>query len=347
MRRVGVLLLLAAALTAATPAPATPQEPAAIVYSAYRYAGRGAGSGIFTVVPGGEPTRLTGSRSFNVEPVWSPDRTMIAYVHHATPRNPDIWLMDADGSNKVRLTTGRSDDVYPQWSPDGSHIAWVKSRRGESRGRIYVMHPDGSDKMAVTPEGHDARMPAWSPDGHYVAYVHQPWCNACDRDLEIFVVDGHTSGASPARLTDNEVHDVTPLWSPDGERIAFVRDDYEGAAIFTMAPDGSDARQLTSPDSYAFLPRWSPDGTEIAFTLLVDGEDFHTRLGVVDVASGEERVLTDVETGGIRPDWSPDGTRIGFLGFHSGGYNVGVVGRDGTGLMQVTDSEVDEAWLDW
>ncbi|HEX2294673.1 MAG TPA: hypothetical protein VHN37_05125 [Actinomycetota bacterium] len=343
MRR--AVLVAGVLLASALPAPAPAQDEAGIVYSAYRYGGRGAGSVIFTIVPGGEPVRLTGSRSFNLEPEWSPDRAQIAYVHHARPRNPDIWVMDADGSGKVRLTSGRPDDVYPRWSPDGSHIAWVKDRRRGSE-RIYVMHPDGADKIAVSPERHRASQPAWSPDGTSIAYVHHPRCSDCPGDGEIFVVDGHSAGPAE-RLTDNDLHDVNPVWSPDGSRIAFARGRDDGADLYTMAADGSDVRQLTSVDGYALLPRWSPDGTEIAFTVIVDVENFHTRLGVVDVETGETRLLTDVEAGGILPDWSPDGGRIAFVGFHSGGHNLGVIGRDGTGLAQLTDSRLDEAWLDW
>lgn len=346
MRRAATILLSTSILLGAAVTPAAPQEDAPIVYSAYRYGGRGAGAAILTVTPGADPVRLTGARTFNVEPVWSPDGTRIAFVRHDRPRNPDIWLMDADGSNQVRLTTGRADDVYPQWSPDGTHIAWVKIPRGESKGRIYVMHPDGADKMAVSPERHDALTPAWSPDSHSVAYVRSSICNKCGDDYEIYVVDGHSPGPA-TRITDNDVHDVNPVWSPDGSRIALARDHVDGSNLFTVAPDGSDERQLTSVDGYAFLPRWSPDGSEIAFTLIVDSNDFHTRLGVVTVATGEERLLTEIDTGGIRPDWSPDGSRIAFLGFHSGAYNVGVIGRDGSGLTQVVDSELDEAWLDW
>ncbi|MDQ3915376.1 MAG: hypothetical protein M3323_08640 [Actinomycetota bacterium] len=343
MRRLVVIPLVAASLLGAAPLDA--QEPDAIVYSTYRYAGRGAGSAIFTIVPGGERVRLTGSRSFNLQPVWSPDRSRVAYVHHARPRNPDIWVMDADGTEKVRLTTGRRDDSSPQWSPDGASIAWVKTRPDSPTGRIYVMDGDGSDKRLLAGEAEDAVFPRWSPDGGKIAFLTKLRCNDCPTDLELSVIDA--DGSNETSLTDNDVHDATPAWAPDSSRIVFARERDDGGDLFTIAPDGSGEERLTSLDGIALLPEWAPHGAEIAFMLLVDAENFHTRLGVVDVATGDERVLTDVETGGILPSWSPDGDRIAFLGFHSGGHNVGVVGRDGSGLTQVTQSETDEGWLDW
>lgn len=346
MRRGVTLFSLVLVLAGLVVPPAAPQDGDPIVYSSYRFGGRRAGAAIFTVVPGGERVRLTGSRSFNLEPAWSPDRTRVAYVHHGRPRNPDVWLMDADGSGKVRLTTSKLDDQNPSWSPDGSHIAWVRSRADQATGRIFVMHPDGDDKMAVSPKKQHATSPAWSPDGRRLAYVTVPRCDDCEADTEIHVVDAHT-GEEHALLTDNRADEFGPAWSPDGSRIVFTREREDGGDLFTMAPDGTDQQRLTDLDGFAFLARWSPGGSEVAFTLLVDADDFHTRLAVVDVETGEERLLTTVDVGGIQPDWSPDGARIAFLGFNDGGHEVGVIGRDGTNAAAITDSETDEAWLDW
>lgn len=343
MGRGGRIALVVLALLGVVPPGVLAQEPEPIVYSAYRYGRRRAGSAIFTIVPGGERQRLTGSRSFNLQPVWSPDRTRIAYVHHARPRNPDIWVMNADGSEKVRLTTGPLDDAEPRWSPDGERIAWIKSRPDLPTGSLFVMNVDGSEKRALTGSG--AVVPRWSPDGRAITFMYRPGCDNCTNDAEIHVVD--LDGSNERSLTDNQVDDSGPVWSPDGERIAFARMRDGGADLFSTLADGSDERRLTSLEGYAFIPEWSPDGSEIAFTLVTDAENFHTRVGVTDVASGEARLLTDTETGGILPHWSPDGGRIAFLGFHAGAYNVGVVGRDGSGLEQVTRSEIDEFWVDW
>ncbi|MDQ4026272.1 MAG: hypothetical protein M3217_12415 [Actinomycetota bacterium] len=334
-----------AMVLAGAPPLAAQLGPAPIVYSAYRYGGRNAGSTIFTIVPGEERARLTGSRSFNLEPVWSFDGTRIAYVHHARPRNPDIWVMDADGTDKVRLTSGPRDDDSPQWSHNAAQIVWLKTRPDSPFGRIYVMDADGSDKRLLTGEEENAAYPRWSPDGTKIAFLTRSSCNGCANDTELMVMD--TDGTDVVALTDNDVDEVTPAWSPDSERIAFSREREDGGDLFTIAVDGSDEQRITSVDGYAFLPGWSPEGSLLAFTLLVDPENFHTRLATVDPATHHVDVLTDVETGGIMPAWARDGVRIAFLGFHSGGYNIGVARRGGSSVTQVTDSRVDEAWLDW
>jgi TolB protein len=330
------------ALWSAVATPLAAQEPPAILYTDYVYA-ETATSEIFTVVPGEEPVRLTDDDRFDLDPAWSPDRTRIAFVHQQDdPRNPDVWVMDADGSDKQRLTRGPRDDELPQWSPDGTRIAWVKTRGDNPIGRIFVMDADGSDKELVV---RSANWPRWSPDGTRLAFMHKERCD-CATDWEVRVVELGTGDVTA--LTDNRADDLTPVWSPDGGRIAFSRTWRKGGgALLTISPDGSGVERLTSGTDPTFGPDWSPDGAEIAFTVLVEEADFDTTLAVVDVATEQERRLTPAELGGLVPDWSPDGARIAFLGFDAGSWDVYVISPDGEGLEQVTDTPTDEGELDW
>lgn len=342
--RTAPALLALALLGGLQPAPAVAQSTDRIVYTTHTYGSRSAATEISTVAPDGtDPVRLTHNDRFDFEPVWSPDRSRIAYVHHDEPRNPDVWVMDEDGSDKQRLTRGPRDDEFPQWSPDGARIAWLKTRGDTPQGEIHVMDADGSDKVPLVG---NARWPQWSPDGTSIAFMHRRSCDFCSPDWEIRVVDVVTGEVE--RLTRNRVEDVTPVWSPDGATIAFRRETGGGGGdLFTMAPDGSGQEQLTSGEADAFVPDWSPDGSEIAFTLMLDFENFYTQLAVVDLATKEERRLTGADVGGVLPDWSPDGSRIAFLGFHQGSWEIDVIAPDGTGFMQVTDSGGDAGSFDW
>lgn len=325
---------------AAAPAAQTADR---IVYTTYVYGARRATSEIFTIAPDdAAPSRLTRNSRFDLEPVWSPDRSLIAYVHHDEPRNPDVWVMDAGGSDKRRLTRGPRDDERPQWSPDGARIAWLKTRGDSVQGEIHVMDADGSDKARLVKNG---TWPQWSPDGTAIAYMHKRRCDFCSPDWEVRVVDVTTGEVE--RLTRNRVDDLAPVWSPDGETIAFTRTRDDGGDLFTMASDGSGQTRLTAEEGYAFAPDWSPDGAEVAFSLLVDPADFDTQLAVVDAATGETRRLTDPEAGGVSPDWAPDGSRIAFLAFIESNWEIAVIAPDGTGLAQVTDSEGEEGSFDW
>jgi Tol biopolymer transport system component len=67
----------------------------------------------------------------------------------------EIYVMNADGSNRVRLTreepfTPRPPhNVSPAWSPDSRHIAFFTNRNGEFKWELYVMNADGSNQRPM------------------------------------------------------------------------------------------------------------------------------------------------------------------------------------------------------
>ena len=83
----------------------------------------------------------------------------------------------------------------------------------------------------------------------------------------------NADGSEVRQLTNNDDDDDGPVWSPDGESIAFTRSrrakngfEYDGFDIFVMNADGSEERQLTKNDDLEFDVMWSPDGESIAFS---------------------------------------------------------------------------------
>ena len=107
----------------------------------------------------------------------------------------------------------------------------------------------------------------------------------------------------------------SPVWSPDGKRIAFVRLSIRGdTSVEELWVIGGDGRawRLARTASAESDPTWFTDSTRIAFARNGD-------IYVVNANSAGERLLF---RGGTMPVWSPDGTRIAFLGA-GGGLEVG------------------------
>ena len=104
-------------------------------------------------------------------------------------------------------------------------------------------------------------------------------------------------GSNQARLTrtDNEA----PVWSPDGQHIAFMGLRPNFNQIVVMDPDGTDQNQLTTEPEGAKYPEWSPDGTTILFT----GGASPTRLYAMDADGGNKRLVTDAQV--VSPAWQP------------------------------------------
>ncbi|HDR3891062.1 TPA: PD40 domain-containing protein, partial [Bacillus cereus] len=65
----------------------------------------------------------------------------IAFVSNRDA-NPEIYVMNPDGSNQTRLTNNPAGDFEPSWSPDGQKITFTSNRDGNPE--IYVMNADGS-----------------------------------------------------------------------------------------------------------------------------------------------------------------------------------------------------------
>src|SRR5437899_2981043 len=88
---------------------------------------------------------------------------------------------------------------------------------------------------------------------------------AVDRGVpQIFVVDA--DGTGRRRLTGAQGPSTTPVWSPDGQRIAFVRQTGDDTQIYIMNADGGSQRPLTTGPGGVASPAWSRDGQQIVFT---------------------------------------------------------------------------------
>jgi dipeptidyl aminopeptidase/acylaminoacyl peptidase/CubicO group peptidase (beta-lactamase class C family) len=186
--------------------------------------------------------------------------------------------------------------------------------------------------------------PALSPDGARIAFVLRTTDRDGDRDTRA-LWQVPATGGDPAPLT-HATADSTPVWSPDGTQLAFLRAQDGPAQIWLLPTAGGEARGLTTLPLGAGAPAWSPDGERIAFTAPVDsaalpGETAETilarrsapastdRLGykadgagnlgtlvqqlhVLDVASGKVTALTHGRSHASDPFWSPDGTLLAY-----------------------------------
>jgi TolB protein len=187
--------------------------------------------------------KITAQAYFSSHVVWSPDGRTI-YLGR--------YLISTDGSGARRLP---NIPLIAVWSPDGRQIAYVHNvstglpgpgaAGSKDDSEIYVMNADGSGTRRLTHNvGYDGK-PAWSPDGRRIAFQSQRRAVrgvVGGSKAEIYVMNADGSGKR--NLTRNPAQDGSPSWSPDGRRIAFVRNRDGRPEAHVMNADGSGQRSL-------------------------------------------------------------------------------------------------------
>ncbi len=198
-----------------------------------------------------------------------------------------------------------------------------------------------------------------------------------DGNPELYVSNGDGSGL--LRLTDTPAEELSPVWSPAGDTIAFLRIDGDRTTYLAIDADGTNERLLAETDVfYSRLSNeaWSPDGSQLVLQLAMDGE---TSLFLVNTdGSGQEALSGDAELFvaswapdgeriliqaglaprprllSVRPDgsdsleltgngwsaaWSPDASQIAFVTDRDGNSEVYVMNADGSNLVNVSQSD--------
>jgi TolB protein len=214
---------------------------------------------------------------------WSPDSRTIAYHASASGTgryirsdpgsatiDSDIFVINVDdavaGSGiPVNITNNPlTVDDDPDWSPDGTKILFTRhnvtdNHQNPRSAEIWVMNADGTGQLQLTHNVEEERAPAWSPDGTRIIYSCRrgtPATATGPATFEICVMNADGSGE--LRLTNNAVGDLTPTWSPEGDRIIYhVSSAGLLLQLYELRPDGTGTpQQLTTPPGLNGLANW-------------------------------------------------------------------------------------------
>ncbi len=283
--------------------------------------------------------------------------------------NWEIFVMNADGSNKKNLTnTPDKNEHYPQISPDGTKIAYSVDE-GEGRDAVrslWVMDIDGKHRRKIADH---AREPFWSPDGKTVAFLHQEFPRF---DVVDYYTDGMffynlKTGKTTAHPNSAKLHHLyNPNFSRNGKWIvATVHAGMGfGHAILLIEAHGNRIIDLKIPGC---RPRLSADNKHIAW----GSGDHELDLAPIDLDSDNPSVgawtlhITDDKNKIYHIDWSPDGRYVAFsrgpegegdltkkgsfeaaceiVGVYAGGWDLYAVSAERTGtldLQKATDADV-------
>lgn len=202
-------------------------------------------------------------------PSFAPDGRSLVYIWDGPGRgNFDLYVAAAPGAEPRRLTTAPENDVSPAWSPDGREIAFLRAIDAESSRLMLLDTASGKERALIALRGWHSpatRNLDWSPDGKWLAVILR-------KEGRRY---GYPHLYSPASGEMRSIMDLAddaeylqPAFSPDGRRLAFVRDDQTTATLYVQrltpggGADGAPGRVCA--DNLSFFPAFLPSG-EILF----------------------------------------------------------------------------------
>jgi Tol biopolymer transport system component len=196
----------------------------------------------------------------------------LAFVSNRTG-SPQVYTMNADGSNVRQQTKEQDGACQPDWSPDGLKIVYIApcpqkqdTYQGSS---LYIMDITTSTRTSLPASLGGDFEPAWSPDGQRIAFT-----SLRDGYMEIYMINLETRQETRLTKAQSIVTGVfarQAAWNPFGSQIAYVLK-RQGVSQIWVTTDG-DANlpkpnaQLVQSGSKALdsLPAWTPDGLFVVF----------------------------------------------------------------------------------
>lgn len=283
-----------------------------------------------------ETRRLTsppGQGEGDVRPDFAPDGQTVSFTRQLQEAG-DLYLSNLSGETS-RLTNDNRSIIGAAWTPDGRSIVFSSNRSGTfSLWRLDTSNPAKMEPVPINAE--KAFDPSISRTGNRLTFT------TIQRDTNIWRVAIDNPAQAPTQIVGSTRRELTPNYSPDGTRIAYVSDISGNYEIWNSDADGSGAIQLTKfGGGWTLNPRWSPDGKKIGFDARPEG-----RSDIYGISSdgGMPQRLSVGNANNVAASYSNDGYWIYYSSDVSGTWEIWKMPAAGGNGEQITHRGGSEAY---
>jgi len=278
----------------------------------------------------------------------------VAYVSEKNG-NPQIYLINVDGTGERQLTNREEGACQPAWSPNGLQLLFTSPCQRNTEeypgSSLWLISFDEQDNISdpiplqTLPGGGGDYDPAWAPDSERIAFTSRR-----DGRPQVYIMN--LDGTGLVNLNQDLAFNRQPAWSPDGKRILFTTSRARNKEIWIMPDYGGDeaafSRSDGKDDSFA---DWSGDGELILFQRKIEHIPILVAVRYRDQAKLGFRICPEGRYASYpmaEPQWSPDGNWIIFETWPDGrNHNIAFITWSCTDYAEITNhpaEDFDPVW---
>jgi TolB protein len=271
---------------------------------------------------------------------WAPDSKEVVYSMAGS-----LWRQKIDSTTAQQITDGPGYDYQPDWSPDGKTVVYASYQ--EDAVELWLLELATGKTLQLTSGSAVNVEPRWSPDGTKIVFVS----TAYNKRFHLLVADvnngklenvrrltGETKSSLPRYYYSAFDHEISPVWTRDGQEILFVsnRGQIHGTGGFwrMKAQPGAEAREIHYEETnWRTRPDFSPDGSRMVYSSYL-GRNWH-QLWLMPANGGDAFPISYGEWDETGARWSPDGKQIASISNRNGNTELWLKEIPGNGERQL------------